>query len=160
MTKDNIHKNCNILRSKEFDQVLSKDPPKSYKIILYSIILLSVVVLLSSFLVRYPEHFQAMVKIEKNVDTSINYYLIVHPEEIYNISDNQTYEIISNDRNSDTKHNIFTICDNREQWIFQEGKWFIPIYGDLSYIKTSPKEGKQQTYLITFYTPLFNIIFL
>lgn len=160
MSRDNIYIKNNILRSKEFDQVLSKNPPKLYKIILYSILLLSSLLLLSLFLVRYPEHFQAMVKIEKNVDVSTSYYLIVSAEEINNISDNKIYEIMVDDINNHVKkHNVFTICDSKEHWFFQEGKWSIPICGDLSNIMTTQGELEQKTCVITLYTPLFYIIF-
>lgn len=150
----------NILRSKEFDEVLSKNPPRSYKIILYSIVLLSVLLFSSLFLVKYPNNIQAKVKIEKDTDSSIHYYIIISDEEIRNISANQTFEIIIGDISGLTKkHNIFKICDNKEHWIFQEGNWIIPICGDLSNIVIPNSNLDHRMCVITHDVPLFYVIF-
>lgn len=157
--KEIKNSDSNILRSKEFDEVLSKNPPRSYKIVLYSIVLLSVLLILSLFIVRYPDHIQAKVRVE-NIDSSLHYCIIISDEQIHYFSVNQKIEIIAGDTHSPTKeHDIFKICDDREHWIFQEDYWIIPICGDVPNKVTPLLDSEEKTCVITCSIPLFFVIF-
>lgn len=157
--KEIKNSDSNILRSKEFDEVLSKNPPRSYKIVLYSIVLLSVLLILSLFVVRYPDHIQAKVRVE-NIDSSLHYCIIISDEQIHYFSVNQKFEIITGDTYSPTKkHDIFKICDNREHWIFQEDYWIIPICGDAPNKVMPLLDSEEKACVITCAVPLFFVIF-
>lgn len=157
--KEIKNSDSNILRSKEFDEVLSKNPPRSYKIVLYSIILLSVLLILSLFIVRYPDHIKAKVRVE-SIDSSLHYRIIISDEQIHYFSENQKIEIILGDTYSPIKkHDIFKICDNRQHWIFQEDYWIIPICGDVPNKVMPLLDSEEKTCVITCSIPLFFVIF-
>lgn len=157
--KEIKNSDSNILRSKEFDEVLSKNPPRSYKIVLYSIVLLSLLLILSLFIVRYPDHIQAKVRVE-NIDSSLHYSIIISDEQIHYFSVNQKFEIITGDTYSSTKkHDIFKICDNKEHWIFQEDYWIIPICGDAPNKVMPLMDSEEKACVITCDVPLFFVIF-